>query len=78
MLTCYDYQTALLLEEAGIDIVIVGDSVGTNILGYDNETQVTMSDVVHHLKAVKRGSRNSYLLADLPYKTHERNQSRIG
>ncbi|MGB3478171.1 MAG: 3-methyl-2-oxobutanoate hydroxymethyltransferase [bacterium] len=71
MLTCYDYPTAQLEEKVGIDIIFVGDSVGTNVLGYENETLVTMDDMLHHLKAVRRGVKNSYLLADMPYKTYE-------
>lgn len=67
MLTCYDYPTAVLEEQADIDIVLVGDSVGTNVLGYESEAQVTMDDIVHHLKAVRRGVSQAYLLADLPY-----------
>lgn len=67
MLTCYDYPTALLQDAAGIDIVFVGDSVGTNILGYKNETEVTMADMRHHLKAVRRGVTDAYLLVDMPY-----------
>ena len=67
VLTCYDYPTACLQDEAGIDIVFVGDSVGTNILGYKNETEVTMADMRHHLKAVHRGVTDAYLLVDMPY-----------
>ena len=67
VLTCYDYPTACLQDEAGIDIVFVGDSVGTNILGYKSETEVTMADMRHHLKAVRRGVTDAYLLVDLPY-----------
>ena len=67
VLTCYDYPTACLQDEAGIDIVFVGDSVGTNILGYKNETEVTMADMRHHLKAVRRGVTDAYLLVDMPY-----------
>ena len=67
VLTCYDYPTACLQDEAGIDIVFVGDSVGTNVLGYKNETEVTMEDMRHHLKAVRRGVTNAYLLVDMPY-----------
>ncbi|MGP1387725.1 MAG: 3-methyl-2-oxobutanoate hydroxymethyltransferase [Thainema sp.] len=70
-LTCYDYPTAVLEEQAGIDVLFVGDSVGTNILGYDDETQVTLDDITHHLKAVRRGAPESYILADLPYATYE-------
>ena len=67
VLTCYDYPTACLQDEAGIDIVFVGDSVGTNVLGYKNETEVTMDDMRHHLKAVRRGVTDAYLLVDMPY-----------
>ena len=67
VLTCYDYPTACMQDEAGIDIVFVGDSVGTNILGYKSEMDVTMADMLHHLKAVRRGVTNAYLLIDMPY-----------
>ena len=67
VLTCYDYPTACLQDEAGIDIVFVGDSVGTNILGYKSETEVTMVDMLHHLRAVRRGVTDAYLLVDMPY-----------
>jgi 3-methyl-2-oxobutanoate hydroxymethyltransferase len=67
MLTCYDYPSAVLQEQAGVDIIFVGDSVGTNILGYSSETEVTMDDMVHHLRAVRRGVEQAYLLVDLPY-----------
>ena len=67
VLTCYDYPTACMQDEAGIDIVFVGDSVGTNVLGYKNETEVTMGDMRHHLKAVRRGVTDAYLLVDMPY-----------
>jgi 3-methyl-2-oxobutanoate hydroxymethyltransferase len=66
MVTCYDYPTAVIEDEAGVDIVFVGDSVGTNVLGYESETEVTMEDMLHHLRAVRRGVRHAYLLADLP------------
>ena len=67
VLTCYDYPTACLQDEAGVDIVFVGDSVGTNVLGYKSETEVTMADMRHHLKAVRRGVTDAYLLVDMPY-----------
>ena len=70
MLTGYDYPTACLEDQAGIDIILVGDSVGTNVLGYASEREVTMEDIVHHLKAVRRGVMQSYLLADLPYQSY--------
>lgn len=74
MVTCYDYPTAQIEEEAGMDIIFVGDSVGTNMLGYTAETEVTMEDMLHHLKAVRRGVQEAYLLVDLPsgsYQTPE-------
>jgi 3-methyl-2-oxobutanoate hydroxymethyltransferase len=71
MITCYDYPTAVIQEKAGIDIIFVGDSVGTNILGYQSETEVTMADMLHHLKAVRRGVEHSFLLVDMPYKSYE-------
>lgn len=70
-LTCYDYTTALLEDKAGVDVIFVGDSVGTNVLGYEDETQVTMDDIVHHLKAVRRGVKESFILADLPYLSYQ-------
>ena len=70
MLTCYDYPTAVLQDEAGIDIVFVGDSVGTNVLGYQSEREVTMADMIHHLRAVRRGVQRAYVLCDLPYNAY--------
>ena len=67
VLTCYDYPTACLQDDAKLDIVFVGDSVGTNILGYKSEIEVTMADMLHHLKAVRRGVTDAYLLVDMPY-----------
>jgi 3-methyl-2-oxobutanoate hydroxymethyltransferase len=66
MLSCYDYPTSLLAEQAGVDIILVGDSVGTKMLGYKSPNQVTMEDMIHHIKAVRRGITNSYLVGDLP------------
>jgi 3-methyl-2-oxobutanoate hydroxymethyltransferase len=70
MLTCYDFPTARILDEAGIDVVLVGDSVGTNVLGYESERQVTMEDMVHHVQAVARGIRRACVVADLPYQSY--------
>jgi 3-methyl-2-oxobutanoate hydroxymethyltransferase len=67
MLTAYDFPTAKLLDEAGIPILLVGDSVGTNMLGYDNETRVTMADMLHHVAAVVRGSSRALVVADMPF-----------
>jgi 3-methyl-2-oxobutanoate hydroxymethyltransferase len=77
MLTGYDYPTACLEDQAGIDIILVGDSVGTNVLGYASEREVTMGDMVHHLKAVRRGVVQAYLLADLPYQSYETPQQAL-
>ncbi len=71
VLTCYDYPTARCQDEAGVDIIFVGDSVGTNVLGYSSEKEVTLDDMAHHLKAVRRGVVRAYLLADLPYGTYD-------
>jgi 3-methyl-2-oxobutanoate hydroxymethyltransferase len=71
VLTSYDYPTTMILEEANIDMIILGDSVGTNILGYQNETEVTLNDMIHHTKAVCRGKKDIFLVVDLPYKTYE-------
>ena len=67
MLTAYDYPTAALQDEAGLDVILVGDSVGTNVLGYRGPQQVTMDDILHHLRAVRRAVRRAFLLADLPF-----------
>lgn len=67
MLTAYDYPTAEILDEAGVDILLVGDSLGMVVLGYDNTTEVTMEDMLHHVKAVTRGSKQSLIVADLPF-----------
>jgi 3-methyl-2-oxobutanoate hydroxymethyltransferase len=67
MLTCYDYPTAVAEEQAGVDLILVGDSVGTNILGYASEREVTMADMLHHVRAVRRGVEHAYLLADMPH-----------
>ncbi|WDV46448.1 3-methyl-2-oxobutanoate hydroxymethyltransferase [Clostridiaceae bacterium M8S5] len=67
MLTAYDYPTAEILDNAGIDILLVGDSLGMVVLGYEDTTKVTMEDMLHHTKAVSRGSNHSLIVADLPF-----------
>lgn len=67
MATAYDYAMARFEEASGVDVVLVGDSVGTNVLGYDNETEVTMADMLHHCKAVARGVSTAFCMVDMPY-----------
>lgn len=71
VLTAYDAPTAAAEAEAGIDAILVGDSVGTNVLGYASEREVTLDDIAHHVRAVRRGAPEVPLLADLPYATYE-------
>jgi 3-methyl-2-oxobutanoate hydroxymethyltransferase len=71
VLTAYDYPTAKAEAEAGIDIILVGDSVGTNVLGYASEKEVTLADIAHHVRAVRRGAPQTPILADLPYRSYE-------
>lgn len=66
-LTAYDYPTARLLDEAGVDILLVGDSLAMVVLGYENTLPVTMDDMLHHVRAVRRGVRRALLVADMPY-----------
>lgn len=67
MLTAYDHPTARLLDEAGIPLLLVGDSVGTVMLGYDSEVRVSMADMLHHVRAVVRGSQRALVIADMPF-----------
>lgn len=66
-LTAYDYPTARIIDEAGTDIILVGDSVGNVVLGYDSTVPVTLEDVLHHTRAVRRGVQRALLVADMPY-----------
>ena len=67
MVTAYDHPTARLLDEAGIPFILVGDSVGTAMLGYDSEIRVTMADMLHHTAAVVRGTQRALVVADMPF-----------
>jgi 3-methyl-2-oxobutanoate hydroxymethyltransferase len=66
-LTAYDYPTARLLDEAGVDVLLVGDSLGMAVLGYESTLPVTMEEMLHHTRAVRRGVRRALLVADMPY-----------
>ena len=71
MLTAYDAPTARAQAEGGVDVILVGDSVGTNMLGYTSEREVKLSDITHHVAAVRRGAPDTYIIGDLPYATYD-------
>src|ERR1700684_1803582 len=77
-LTAYDYATARLVDESGIDMVLVGDSLAQTMLGYENTLSVTMDEMLHHVKAVRRGVKNALLLADMPYGSYQVDPSDAG
>src|SRR5262249_55286705 len=70
-LTAYDYSTARLLDESGIDIILVGDSVGMVVLGYRDTTDVTLDEMLHHTRAAARGVKQALLVADMPIHTYD-------
>jgi 3-methyl-2-oxobutanoate hydroxymethyltransferase len=72
MVTAYDFPTAKLVEEAGVDMILVGDSLGMVVLGYDSTIPVTMEDMVHHTKAVTRAAKRSLVVADLPFLSYHK------
>jgi 3-methyl-2-oxobutanoate hydroxymethyltransferase len=70
-LTCYDFPTAYLQEKAGIDMILVGDSLGMTILGYDGTLPVTMDAMILHTQAVRRGAPNTFIVGDMPYMSYQ-------
>ena len=70
-LTCYDYPTAYLQEQAGVEMILVGDSLGMTMLGYDSTLPVTMSDMIRHASAVRRGAPTAFVIGDMPYMTYQ-------
>src|SRR6266446_9959846 len=70
-LTAYDYPTARLLDESGIDIILVGDSLGMVVLGYEDTTHVMLEEMLHHTRAVARGVKRALLIADMPIRTYD-------
>jgi len=71
MLTAYDYPTAMAIDQTGIDVVLVGDSLGMVVLGYSNTLPVTMDDMIHHCRAVARGASNAHLIGDMPFMSYQ-------
>src|SRR5256714_15011106 len=70
-LTAYDYPTARLLDESGIDIILVGDSLGMVVLGYEDTTKVTLEEMLHHTRAVARGVKSALVVADMPIHSYD-------
>ena len=73
VLTAYDYPTAKIIDEAGIPLILVGDSLGNVVLGYDSTVFVTMEDMLHHTKAVVRGTRRALVIGDMPFMSYQKN-----
>src|SRR5690625_3342228 len=71
MLTCYDYSMAKLMDQAEINMLLVGDSLGQVMLGYENTLPVTIDDMIHHTRAVARGASKAFVLADLPFMSYQ-------
>lgn len=71
MLTAYDYSMARLIDEAGVDSILVGDSLGNVILGYEDTLSVTMEDMIHHTAAVARGAKHTFIVADMPFMSYQ-------
>src|ERR1700719_1465781 len=70
-LTAYDYPTARLLDESGIDVILIGDSLGMVVLGYEDTTRVSLDEMLHHTRAVARGVKQALIVADMPIHTFD-------
>jgi 3-methyl-2-oxobutanoate hydroxymethyltransferase len=73
MMTAYDYPTGVLVDQAGIDTILVGDSLGMVVLGYDSTVPVTMDEMIHHCKAVSRGVKGGFIIGDMPFMSYQVN-----
>lgn len=71
MITCYDYSTAKIMEEAGVNTILVGDSLGNVMLGYEDTLQVTMEDMIHHCAAVSRAVKDTFVVCDMPFMSYQ-------
>lgn len=71
MLTAYDYPMARIIDDVGIDVILVGDSLGMVVLGYDSTVPVTMEEMLHHCKAVRRGTKYAFLIGDMPFMSYQ-------
>jgi 3-methyl-2-oxobutanoate hydroxymethyltransferase len=71
MLTAYDYPTSMAMDKAGVDSILVGDSLGMVVLGYENTLPVTMEEMLHHCRAVARGARTALLVGDMPFMSYQ-------
>src|SRR5690348_4762514 len=77
-LTAYDYATSRLVDQAGIDMVLVGDSLAMVVLGYENTLPITMEEMLHHVRAVRRGVKRALVIADMPYASYRSEERRVG
>lgn len=71
MLTAYDYPGAILVDEAGVDIILVGDSVAMTVLGHPSTVSITVEEMLHHCKAVARGTKRAFLVGDMPFMSYQ-------
>lgn len=77
MMTAYDYPSAKIAQEAGVDVILVGDSLGMVVLGYDSTASVTSEEMIHHGKAVKRGANDTFIIVDMPFGSFHGSKDRI-